>query len=58
VIYANGVSATKGAIIKPGCQIVVPEKPKKPFVNTTSRILAFASVLASLSVTMVAIFRK
>ena len=58
VIYANGISATKSAIIKPGCQIVVPEKPKKPFVDNTSRILAFASVLASLAVSMVAIFRK
>jgi len=58
ILYANGTTATSNGTVKPGCQIVVPQKPKKPYRDTTGRILAFASVLASLSVSLVAIFRK
>ena len=58
IIYANGTSATKYKTIQPGCQIVIPEKPKRPNRNNVATYLSLASVLASLSVSMVAIFRK
>jgi len=58
ILYANGTTATRNRIIQPGCQIVVPQKPKKPYRNNTATYLSIATVLASLSVSMVAIFRK
>jgi protein involved in polysaccharide export with SLBB domain len=58
VRYANGTTAvTKGFIIKnypevqPGSQIIVPQKPEKQAVDS-GRWLAFASVLASLAVSI------
>jgi len=58
ILYANGTTAVKKGTIEPGCQIVVPQKPKKPYRNNTATYLSIATVLASLSVSMVAIFRK
>ncbi len=58
ILYANGTTATRHGTIQPGCQIVVPQKPKKPYQNNVATYLSLASVLASLSVSMVAIFRK
>ena len=58
VRYANGTTAiTKGFIVKnypevqPGSQIVVPQKPEKQ-AGDSGRWLAFASVLASLAVSI------
>ncbi len=58
VRYANGTTAvTKGFIIKnypdvqPGSQIIVPQKPEKQ-AGDSGRWLAFASVLASLAVSI------
>ncbi len=56
ILYANGVTAPKSGQIKPGCQIVVPQKPPKRRDNT-AYFLSIASVLASLAVSMVAIFK-
>ncbi len=58
ILYANGTSATKYGTIQPGSQIVVPQKPKKPYQNNVATYLSIATVFASLSVSMVAIFRK
>ena len=56
VKYANGTTAvTKSFIIKtypniqPGSQIIVPQKPEKK-TSDSGRLLAFASVLASIAV--------
>ena len=57
ILYANGVTAPKNGQIKPGSQIVVPQKAPKTRDNT-AYFLSLASVLASLAVSMVAIFRK
>ncbi len=57
ILYANGVTAPKNGKIKPGSQIVVPQKPPRTRDNT-AYFLSLASVLASLAVSMVAIFRK
>jgi protein involved in polysaccharide export with SLBB domain len=58
VRYANGTTAiTKSFIIKsypkvqPGSQIIVPQKPEKKVTDNT-KWLAFASVLASLAVSI------
>lgn len=58
ILYANGTTATRYGTIQPGCQIIVPQKPKKPYQNKTATYLSIATILASLSVSMVAIFRK
>jgi protein involved in polysaccharide export with SLBB domain len=58
VLYANGTTAvTKSFIVKsypkvqPGSQIIVPQKLEKP-AGDSGRWLAFASVLASLAVSI------
>jgi len=58
ILYANGTTATKYGTIQPGSQIVVPQKPKKPYQNNVATFLSISTVLASLAVSMVAIFRK
>jgi len=58
ILYANGTTATRFGKIEPGCQIIVPKKPKKLYHDTTAKILGYASVLSSIAVTLVAIFRK
>jgi protein involved in polysaccharide export with SLBB domain len=58
ILYANGTTVTKNGAIQPGSQIVVPQKPKKPYRNNVATYLSIATVFASLSVSMVAIFRK
>ena len=58
VQYANGATAvTKSFIFKsypevqPGSQVIVPKKPEKP-AGDSGRWLAFASVLASIAVSV------
>jgi len=64
VIYGNGVSKAASSIIlwkkypivKPGCQIIVPQKPERTGDNTT-KYLSIASTFASLAVAIAAVLR-
>ena len=64
VVYGNGVSkATSSRIfwkkypsVKPGCQIIVPQKPERTGDNTT-KYLSIASTFASLAVALAAVLR-
>lgn len=63
VLYANGTTkTTKQTLflkdyppIKPGCQIIIPPKPVR--TANSSQWVAFASVLASLTLTFATIFK-
>ena len=65
VIYGNGVSkATSSKIfwknypaVKPGCQIIVPQKPEKTGGDNTTKYLSIASTFASLAVAIAAVLR-
>lgn len=43
--------------IEPGCQIVIPPKPERKQGDTTGKILAYASTLASLALAFAAVFK-
>ena len=58
IIYANGTTAKGSLNIQPGCQIVVPEKPKRPNRDRVGTYMSFASILSSIAVSMVALLRK
>ena len=63
VVYSNGTTQiTRSFIwkdypeIKPGCRIVVPEKPQKNKTDSTSKWLAFTTALSSLAIALAAVF--
>lgn len=62
IVYANGTVARgkRGTIIEPGCQIVVPSKPKNGGTNwaqVISYVSSFAS-LGTMAATIYSIFKK
>lgn len=64
IIYANGSAATTSSFlffrsypeVKPGAQIIVPEKPEAHKMST-GEVISIASVLASLAGVIIAILR-
>jgi protein involved in polysaccharide export with SLBB domain len=65
VLYANGTTkTTKNSIIsknypkiEPGCQIVIPPKPERVRKDNSGKWMAFASILASLSVAFATVLK-
>jgi len=56
IIYANGTTSTGGSNIQPGCQIVVPQRPKRHGDFMDSFVKVF-SVLTSVLTTIVLVKR-
>lgn len=60
IVYANGQvsKASKGKIV-PGCEIIIPQKPKKEMnPQTASLFIGGASALASITAVVAAVIRK
>lgn len=61
IIYANGKvgKVSDGAKVQPGCEIVVPMKPKKKDgIQTTQQLVSIASVMATMSAVIVSVIKK
>ena len=65
VLYANKTTKTtqnnvlfnKYPPIEPGCQIVIPPKPERKQQDSSGKILAYASTIASLAIALTAILK-
>lgn len=61
IIYANGKvgKVNEGAKVQPGCEIVVPMKPKKrDGMQTAQQLVSIASVMATMSAVIVSVVKK
>lgn len=61
IIYANGKvgKVNDGAKVQPGCEIVVPMKPKKKDgIQTTQQLVSIASVMATVAAVIISVVRK
>lgn len=60
IIYANGKvdKVSKGAKVEPGCEIVVPMKPKKKdTLQTAQQMTSMASVLATVGAVIISVVK-
>ena len=65
IVYPNGKANTikrflffkKYPKVKPGCQIIVPEKPEKEKKNNAGEIIGYSSMLTSLAGVVIAILK-